>query len=62
MGVNGSKIKTGKKGTKGNDTPQTRKSTVGSKPEITADKVYKLVMLGDGGVGKTGTCTYIDTE
>jgi GTPase SAR1 family protein len=55
MGVTGSKIKSGKKGTKGGDTPQTRRATVGSKPEgITADKVYKLVMLGDGGVGKTG--------
>jgi hypothetical protein len=54
MGVSGSKIKM-KKGDKRTDTPQARRSTVGAKPEITADKVYKLVMLGDGGVGKTGT-------
>jgi len=60
MGVSGSKIKMGgKKGTdKGGkvDTTQARKSgTPGTKQggEITADKVYKLVMLGDGGVGKT---------
>lgn len=53
MGVTGSKIKT-KKGDKHTSTPQARRSTVGSKPaEIMADKVYKLVMLGDGGVGKT---------
>jgi hypothetical protein len=51
MGINGSKIKTKKP----RDTTPTRRPTVGSKPEINADKVYKLVMLGDGGVGKTGT-------
>jgi len=59
MGVSGSKIKmSGKKPTdKGGkvEPTQARKSgTPGTKGgEITADKVYKLVMLGDGGVGKT---------
>jgi len=55
MGVSGSKIKFGKKHhhhekTKP-DTPQARRTA--SKQELSSDKVYKLVMLGDGGVGKT---------
>jgi len=56
MGVNGSKIKMGKKADKKPEAPQPHKRSnlPGTKStEIVADKVYKLVMLGDGGVGKT---------
>jgi len=45
MGVNGSKIRIGRKKKVAASTPP--------KNEISSDKVYKLVMLGDGGVGKT---------
>lgn len=61
MGVRGSKINMGNRSVKPGRDPQpvdpknkrNRDSTPGTRPEITADKVYKLVMLGDGGVGKT---------
>ncbi len=36
------------------DTPHQSRKSPSTKPEIVTDKVYKLVMLGDGGVGKTG--------
>jgi len=58
MGVSGSKIKMTKgKPDKGGkpetQTHQRKPSQAGDKGAITADKTYKLVMLGDGGVGKT---------
>lgn len=64
MGVRGSKIQMGgvpgkdKKGKDGGTKVDTRdpkdaRKSIGGKPELSADKAYKLVMLGDGGVGKT---------
>jgi len=53
MGVNGSQVKMGKKEKNKADSANRKSLTPGSKMEILTDKVYKLVMLGDGGVGKT---------